>query len=148
MVNHNNAAPQENLSIMDSMVQLSFLVQGILNGVGAEYDVSIIQIRLFGILRDRELNMLQLAQYLGLDKSSITGLINRAERRGLVERSNSPHDRRVNYVKVTAEGRQIIQTVSSKIQHQIQAITDNLNEDERSQFIALASKMLLPSGRS
>jgi DNA-binding MarR family transcriptional regulator len=143
-VNEKNVDLQENLSIMDSLIQLSFLVQGILNRIGAEYDVSIIQIRLFGILRDRELTMLQLAQYLDLDKSSITGLINRAERRGLVERSNSPHDGRVIHVKVTAEGHKIIQIVSSKIAQQIIAITDTLNEKESSQFIALASKMLLP----
>src|SRR5262245_17278337 len=121
MVNEKNADLQESFSIMDSLIQLSFLVQGILTNVGAEFDVSIIQIRLFGILRDRELSMLQLAQYLGLDKSSITGLINRAERRGLVERSNSPYDGRVINVKVTAEGQKIIQIVSSKIEHQIKA---------------------------
>ncbi|WP_310502899.1 MarR family transcriptional regulator [Paenibacillus qinlingensis] len=129
---------------MDSLIQLSFLVQGILTRVGAEHDVSIIQIRLFGILRDRELSMLQLAQYLDLDKSSITGLINRAERRGLVERSNSPHDGRVVHVKVTAEGHQLIQVVSSKIGRQIKAITDTLNDKESLQFRALASKMLFP----
>ncbi|GLX68726.1 MarR family winged helix-turn-helix transcriptional regulator [Paenibacillus glycanilyticus] len=135
---------QDNLSIMDSLVQLSFLVQGVLNQVGAEHDVSIIQIRLFGILRDRELNMLQLAQYLGLDKSSITGLINRAERRGLVERSHSSHDRRVINVKVTPEGHQLIKVVSHKIERQMKSITDNLTEQDQSQFIMLASKMLIP----
>ncbi|WP_274320508.1 MarR family winged helix-turn-helix transcriptional regulator [Paenibacillus qinlingensis] len=134
----------ENLSIMDSLIQLSFLVQGVLTRVGAEYDVSIIQIRLFGILRDRELSMFQLAQYLSLDKSSITGLITRAERRGLVERSNSPIDGRVIHVKVTAEGQEMIKVVSSNIERQIKAITANLSEKESSQFITLASKMLLP----
>ncbi|NQX58064.1 MarR family transcriptional regulator [Paenibacillus qinlingensis] len=129
---------------MDSLIQLSFLVQGVLTRVGAEYDVSIIQIRLFGILRDRELSMFQLAQYLSLDKSSITGLITRAERRGLVERSNSPIDGRVIHVKVTAEGQEMIKVVSSNIERQIKAITANLSEKESSQFITLASKMLLP----
>ncbi|QHW35043.1 MarR family transcriptional regulator [Paenibacillus rhizovicinus] len=128
--------------MMDSLIQLSFLVQGILNRVGAEYDVSIIQIRLFGILRDRELSMLQLAQYLGLDKSSMTGLINRVERRGLVERSNSPRDGRVINVQVTAKGHEIIRVVSKKIAEQMNAVTNLLDEKERSQFIALASKML------
>lgn len=135
---------QETLSMMDSLIQLSFLVQEILTRVGAEYDVSIIQIRLFGILRDRELSMLQLARYLGLDKSSMTGLINRAERRKLVERSASPHDGRVINVKVTAEGQEIIRIVSGKIERQMTVITDCLNEKERSQFVALASKLLLP----
>ncbi|MCR8632177.1 MarR family winged helix-turn-helix transcriptional regulator [Paenibacillus radicis (ex Xue et al. 2023)] len=141
-MNDNYSNLQSNLSIMDSLVQLSFLVHAILNRVGAEHDVSIIQIRLFGILRDRELSMLQLAEYLNLDKSSITGLINRAERRGLVERTNSLYDRRVINVRVTPEGQKIIQVASSEIERQIKTVTGTLSEYERSQFIALASKIL------
>ncbi|GMA61340.1 hypothetical protein GCM10025859_17800 [Alicyclobacillus fastidiosus] len=44
---------------------------GIIGRVGADYDLSIIQIRLLGILRDREPSMLQLAKYLNLDKSAL-----------------------------------------------------------------------------
>ncbi|TBL70791.1 MarR family transcriptional regulator [Paenibacillus thalictri] len=133
---------QRNLSMLDSLVQLSFLVQAILNRVGADHDVSNIQIRLFGILRDRELSMLQLAQYLNLDKSSITGLIDRAERRGLVERINVKHDRRVIHVRMTPAGQQLVQLAVREIQQQINTVTEVLSENERSQFIALASKIL------
>ncbi|MEK3719706.1 MarR family winged helix-turn-helix transcriptional regulator [Paenibacillus sp. FSL H8-0034] len=132
---------------MDSLIQLSFHVHGILNRVGGDYDVSIIQIRLFGILRDRELSMLQLAQYLDLDKSSITGLIDRAERRGLVERISSIDDRRVINVRVTPEGQKIIHLVSSEIERQIKTITEILDGNERSQFTAIASKILIPYGK-
>lgn len=55
----------EDLSMVDSLVQLSFLVQNILARIGTEHDLSIIQIRLLGILRDREPGMLQLAKHLG-----------------------------------------------------------------------------------
>lgn len=136
-VNHSN-----DLSFMDSLVQLSFLVQSVLGRIGAEYDVSIVQIRLLGILRDREPSMLQLAQHLGLDKSSITGLIDRAERRGLVERIASLSDRRGFNVRVTSAGRQLIHTAGREIERRINALAEGLTERERSQFAALAVQML------
>src|SRR5262245_54524928 len=105
-MNNDSSANTHNseLSIVDSLAQLSFLVLSILSRVGAEHDLSVIQIRLLGILRDREPSMLQLAQYLNLDKSSITGLVDRAERRGLVERTISPNDRRGFNVRITSAG--------------------------------------------
>ncbi|BFT72791.1 MarR family winged helix-turn-helix transcriptional regulator [Paenibacillus sp. P36] len=129
-------------SFLDGLVQLSFTVHSILGQVGAEHDLSIIQIRLLGILRDREPSMMQLAQYLNLDKSSITGLIDRAERRGLVQRTISPVDRRGFHVSVTPAGKQLIQVASQEIKNQILAITANLTQAERSQLTALANKIL------
>ncbi|MGG1555340.1 MarR family winged helix-turn-helix transcriptional regulator [Paenibacillus ferrarius] len=97
--------------MLTGLVQLSFQIQGILARAGAEHDLSIIQIRLHGFLRDREPSM----QHLRLDKSSITGLIDLAERRGLVKRMASPHDRREILVKVTDEGWRLIDTVGGEI---------------------------------
>lgn len=133
----------DDLSIVDSLVQLSFLIQNILARIGAEHDLSIIQIRLLGILRDREPGMLQLAKHLGLDKSSITGLVDRAQRRGLVERTVSPADKRGFNVRATAAGWQIIHEVGEQIERQITEVTAGLTEAERAQTIALASKILV-----
>ncbi|KHL92037.1 transcriptional regulator [Paenibacillus sp. IHB B 3415] len=133
----------DDLSIVDSLVQLSFLIQNILARIGAEHDLSIIQIRLLGILRDREPGMLQLAKHLGLDKSSITGLVDRAQRRGLVERTVSQSDRRGFNVRATAAGWQIIHEVGEQIERQIKEVTAGLTEAERAQTIALASKILI-----
>lgn len=133
----------DDLSIVDSLVQLSFLIQNILARIGAEHDLSIIQIRLLGILRDREPGMLQLAKHLGLDKSSITGLVDRAQRRGLVERTVSPADKRGFNVRATAAGWQIIHEVGEQIERQITELTAGLTEAERAQTIALASKILI-----
>ena len=67
------------LSAADGLAQLSFLIQGALQRLAADYDVSMVQMRLLGILRDREPTMKELAALLGLDKSSTTGLVDRAE---------------------------------------------------------------------
>ncbi|WP_318152601.1 MarR family winged helix-turn-helix transcriptional regulator [Paenibacillus terricola] len=133
---------EDGLSLVDSMVQFSFLVHNALNRIGAELDLSIIQIRLLGILRDREPTMQQLAQHLGLDKSSITGLIDRAERRGLVERVVSPHDKRGFLVRLTKLGRQLIEEGEARIVQYLTEMADALSEAERSQFTSLATRMI------
>lgn len=133
----------DDLSIVDSLVQLSFVIQNILGRIGTEHNLSIIQIRLLGILRDREPSMQQLARHLGLDKSSITGLVDRAERRGLVQRTISQNDRRGFNVKVTPAGWQVIHEVGGQIEREIIALTEGLAEAERDRMIALASKILI-----
>ncbi|MGP8010701.1 MAG: MarR family transcriptional regulator, partial [Acidimicrobiales bacterium] len=70
------------LSAVDGAVQLSFLIQNSLSRLAAQYGLSLIQTRLLGVLRDRTPSMNELATLLELDKSSVTGLIDRAERRG------------------------------------------------------------------
>ncbi|WNS45986.1 MarR family transcriptional regulator [Paenibacillus sp. MMS20-IR301] len=132
----------DDLTIVDSLVQVSFLIQNILGRIGAEHDLSIIQIRLLGILRDREPSMLQLARHLGLDKSSITGLVDRAQRRGLVERTVSETDKRGFNVKATSAGWQIIHEAGERIEQQITALTAGLTETEQAQMIMFAGRIL------
>lgn len=94
----------EDLGLVDALAQLSFLVQNTLAEIAGQHDLSVTQTRLLGILRDREPTMNQLGRHLGLDKSSITGLVDRAQRRGLVTRTTSAIDRRSFQVSITDAG--------------------------------------------
>src|SRR5580698_7627622 len=89
------------LNMVDGLAQLSFLIQGMLERRASEHELSMIQTRLLGVLRDRTPTMNELAKLLELDKSSVTGLVDRAERRGLVVRVPSTDDRRVVLVSLT-----------------------------------------------
>lgn len=95
----------EDFGLVDALAQLSFVVQSALAEIAGQYDLSVIQTRMLGILRDREPTMNQLGRHLGLDKSSITGLVDRAQRRGLVTRTASAVDRRSFQVSITDAGR-------------------------------------------
>lgn len=136
------AADGRPLNTVDALVQLSFLTQGILSAVGAEHDLSIIQIRLLGILRDRRPGMLELGGYLGLDKSSMTGLVGRAEKRGLVQRSPSPHDGRAVLVSLTPLGREFTDRCGAEIGRRIAELTDRLTATQRAQLIELAADLV------
>ena len=53
-------AARKQLSPVDGLAQLSFLIQGLLERRAAEQDLSIIQTRLLGVLRDRTPTMNEL----------------------------------------------------------------------------------------
>jgi DNA-binding MarR family transcriptional regulator len=132
----------EDLGVVDGLVQLSFSVQAIVGGVTTRYDTSIIQARLLGALRDRELSMAQIARLLNLDKSSTTGLVDRAENRGFVLRTISPNDGRSVLVTLTREGRRVVSRVATEIALEINAVVGDLNDAERRRLSLLASKFV------
>jgi MarR family transcriptional regulator, organic hydroperoxide resistance regulator len=51
--------------------------------------------------------MSKLAGVLGCDNSNVTGIVDRLEARGLVERRSSEHDRRVKMLVVTERGAEL-----------------------------------------
>jgi DNA-binding MarR family transcriptional regulator len=97
------AATVEHADLVDVIVQTSFATMAVLNRVAAEHDLSLTQLRVLAILRDRRLRMTELARYLGLDKSTMTGLVDRAEKRGLLRRARDPADGRVVDVFLSAD---------------------------------------------
>jgi MarR family transcriptional regulator, lower aerobic nicotinate degradation pathway regulator len=130
------------LNPVDALVQLSFLIQGILSATGAEHDLSIIQLRLLGILRDRQPGMLELGGHLGLDKSSMTGLVGRAEKRGLVERSPSPYDGRAVLVSLTPLGRRLAERCTAEVGHRITELTETLTAAQAGLLTELAAGLV------
>jgi DNA-binding MarR family transcriptional regulator len=125
--------------MVDAVVQLSFAVQGVLGRLAAAHDLSITQFRLLAILRDRDPGMLELARHLGLGKSSVSGLIDRAERRGLVARSAAPDDGRGVLVTLAAEGRRLIERVEGQAIDEVLALLAPVPPDERERFTRLAA---------
>jgi MarR family transcriptional regulator, organic hydroperoxide resistance regulator len=61
------------------------------------------------------LTMRELATELMCDASNATGIVDRLEKRGLVERSPDPEDRRIKRVCLTAAGRRMRETLEEII---------------------------------
>lgn len=133
----------EQLDPVDGLAQLSFTVMGMLERRAAEHDLSIAATRLLGVLRDREPTMNELARLLGLDKSSVTGLVDRAERRGLVARAPSAADRRAVRVSLTAEGRSLMSTAAGRFATDVSAMLGHLTARDRDSLSRLISRLLV-----
>ena len=134
--------PTEDLGLVDGLAQLSFLVQSALAEIAGQYDLSVVQTRMLGILRDREPTMNQLGHHLGLDKSSITGLVDRAQRRGLVTRTPSTVDRHSFQVSITDAGRQLVEQVAAQFAERIERCVEPLPATDRKRLSRMATRIV------
>ena len=76
--------------------------------VAAEFELSEPQCHVLRHLEPgAELPMRRLGERLGCDASNITGIVDRLEARGLVERTACAHDRRVRMVRLTPRGAEV-----------------------------------------
>ncbi|SNY37353.1 MarR family winged helix-turn-helix transcriptional regulator [Paractinoplanes atraurantiacus] len=128
--------------LVDALAQLSFAVVAALTEVAGRYDMSVVQVRLLGVLRDREPSMSTLGRHLGLDKSSVSGLVDRAQRRGLITRTPSPTDRRSSYVSMTDTGQALATRIAAEFATSIEALTEGLSPDERRLLTTLATRIV------
>jgi DNA-binding MarR family transcriptional regulator len=132
----------KDLGLVDALAQLSFLVHNALAEIAGQHDLSIIQTRLLGVLRDREPTMNELGRHLGLDKSSISGLVDRAQRRGLVTRTVSAIDRRAFQVSITDAGRQLVEQVAASFTERIGMFVAGLPETKQQLLSQLATQIV------
>jgi len=128
--------------LRDALVQISFALMAALTEVAAEHDLSLTQIRMLGILRDREPTMADVATFTGLERSTISGLIDRAAQRGLVVRTADPHDGRSVRVSLTKRARRLVPEVTAAIADRIKPLTGHLSAAEQKRLTALLTKAL------
>lgn len=134
-------------NITDALVELSFLIQATLSRVAGDYELSLTQVRLLGMLRDREPGIVELANALNLDKSSVSGLVARAERRGLVERhATQGADARAIRVVLTEHGRAMAGEFAARVSTQIADLVEDLTPSQRNRLAALATEVVSASG--
>ncbi|HEX4059021.1 MAG TPA: MarR family transcriptional regulator [Galbitalea sp.] len=118
-------APSADAEDLDRFVETSFAIIAQVTRVGAEYDLSLTAVRMLGILRDRVLKMAELAEYLGLERSTISGLVDRAERRGLVVRETHASDGRSTRVRLTSDGQAQVARATADLATRITPIIEN-----------------------
>lgn len=124
--------------MLDALVQLSFAVQDVLARVAARHGFSVTQVRLFGSLRGREPTMSDIKDHLALEKSSVSGLIDRAERRGLVARTTGHPDGRTVHVRLTEQGAELAARFAAEVYAELETLLAPLSNRQQSRLAELA----------
>ena len=70
----------------------------------------------------------------------ITSLVDRMEKAGLVERTDSPTDRRYNIVKLTAKGRKVLDEVEPVYGKEIRKVMSALRESDLKKLITMLER--------
>lgn len=129
-------------NLLNALVPTAFITMAAMNKIGAEKDLSLTLMRVLGILRDRRPRMAELAQHLGLKKSTMSGLIDRAEQRGLVARAPNAVDERAIDVFVTEAGAALVEELHEQVQQALAPLTDRLNAADQRLLADLLERML------
>lgn len=83
-----------------------------------------------------------LARSVGLDTSTIAGVVDRLEARALVLRSTSPDDRRVRLLHLTDDGRTLLAQVIPAMRRAQQRILAPLPAGERRTFMRMLRELV------
>lgn len=127
--------------LADALVTTAFVTMAVINRIAAQNDLSLSLIRVLGILRDRRPRMAELADYLGLEKQTMSGLIARAEKRGLVARAPNEEDGRATDVLLTDCGAALVDRLRAQGQRALAPIIERLSASEQELLQELLQRM-------
>ncbi|MEV4148289.1 MarR family transcriptional regulator [Amycolatopsis sp. NPDC049691] len=132
----------EDLGVVAGLVRASFLVNAVYAESAREYGLTVQQGQLLCVLMGRPYGMGDLGATLGLEKSSLTGLVDRAVRRGLVRREPDPDDRRAVQVVLTEEGRQLAEEFYAATCRRVDDLAAGLPTSDRDRLAALLGRVV------
>ncbi|GAB2542816.1 MarR family winged helix-turn-helix transcriptional regulator [Gracilibacillus alcaliphilus] len=73
--------------------------------------------------------------------SSITYVVDKLEKKKLLERKPCPHDRRITFAEITAEGRDLMNNIFPRHRKAIKEICAGLDREEKQQLIEQLKKL-------
>jgi len=141
------AGPEE--AAADELMRLSALTRSVFARVAERHGLPTAQARMMCVLAGGPRRMSELAGLLDVEKAALTGLADRAERRGLIARSAVPGDRRALSVALTPAGRTAAAAFHRDVSAGLSGLTAALPPGERARFCrSLARITAAGAGRS
>ncbi|MBA2381763.1 MAG: MarR family transcriptional regulator [Chloroflexi bacterium] len=129
-------------SIVDGLHQMIGSLRCAGTGRMVKAGISMTHLHILWVLEHHgDLPMSRLADLLDVSLSNASGLIDRMEERGLIERVRVPDDRRVVLVKASAEGARIRDEIEALKQDRMRSILGRLNPDQRTRLLAAISDL-------
>jgi DNA-binding MarR family transcriptional regulator len=65
--------------------------------------------------RNRKISFTELAEALGITRANVTGIAERLARSGLITHTENPEDRRVQFLMLTEEGRNLLDSIKQGV---------------------------------
>jgi MarR family transcriptional regulator, organic hydroperoxide resistance regulator len=114
------------------MFELLHLSKQRFMAIASEFDLSPPQVMALRQLDpDEPKPMSELAIALRCDNSNVTGIVDRLEDRGLVERQPAAHDRRVKMLSITPRGVEVRAGLSARLAEPPEPLASLSPEDQR-----------------
>lgn len=131
------------IGVVAALVRSAFLVNAVYAESGREHGLTPQQGQLLCVLMAQPFGMSELGAMLGLAKSSLTGLVDRTERNGLVGREPDPRDTRAVRVALTPRGSRLAAEFYAETCRRIDRLPAGLSDTERGTLAGLLGRVVL-----
>ncbi len=131
------------MGVVSALVRASFLVDAVYAGSARDHGLTEQQGQLLCVLMPQPYGMSELGAMLGLAKSSLTGLVDRSVRNGLVRREPDPRDGRAARVALTREGAAVVAEFYADTCRRVEGLTSGLTDAERRALAGLLGRVVL-----
>ena len=138
--------PEAEMSVVTALVRSAFLVDATYEQSARKHQITSQQGQLLCVLMGRPeegFGMGELVRTLGLAKSSLTGLVDRSLRRGLVRRESDSTDGRAVRVFLTAEGEKLAEEFYEDTVQRVAELPVMLTDAEQAQLAELLGRLVL-----
>jgi DNA-binding MarR family transcriptional regulator len=131
------------MGVVPALVRSAFLVNAVYAESAREHGLTPQQGQLLCVLMARPYGMGELGAVLGLAKSSLTGLVDRTERNGLVWREPDPLDTRAVRVALTRRGSSLAERFYDETCRRVDTLPAELSAAERDTLGRLLGRVVL-----
>ncbi|SDK61159.1 MarR family winged helix-turn-helix transcriptional regulator [Nonomuraea jiangxiensis] len=126
-----------------ALVRSTFLMNAVYSESAREFGLTQQQGQLLCVLMAQPYGMSELGAVLGLAKSSLTGLVDRTERNGLVQRKPDPQDSRAVRVALTRPGAKLAEEFYNETCRRVDKLTSEFAPAERDTLAALLGRIVM-----
>lgn len=131
------------IGVVNALVRGAFLVNAVYAESAREHGITSQQGVMLCVLMAQPRGMGELGGMLGLAKSSLSGLVDRMERLGLVRREPDAADLRAVRVALTADGRALIDDFYPETCRRVEKLAAGLGDADRDALAALLGRVVM-----
>jgi len=92
--------------------------------------------------RQPQCAMRELAEFMKMGLSSVTGLVDRLVKQGLAARRRTEKDRRIVFVEITGKGRKVLKEILDQRRKTTLSLFESLTSEERSIYLGILEKLV------
>jgi DNA-binding MarR family transcriptional regulator len=133
-------------ALADALVQFAHLIDHLFADASREHGCTPQQTQLLCELMRGPVGMTELTGLLHVERSSLTGLVDRVERRGLVKRVQDPADRRAFQIALTPKGTRLAMACYHDVTARVSALTEGVAPANARRLAGIVAGILADHG--
>jgi DNA-binding MarR family transcriptional regulator len=129
-------------AIVETIVYLYTESRRLTKGLASQHGLTGPQLTVVKLLETfGDLSLSSLSERIRAQNSTVTGIIDRMEREGLVKRERSTTDRRVVFIRLTEKGRKLASEIRVEPMELFRGALESLSRDDVRDLLRIMSKL-------